>query len=262
MITKSKQIPYKVTVIFSWLFCISLQAQDYKVDFKKACDIYTHNNYEVELGYLFYPSLTASVPIEKDTVWMRKMGSNYHLKQPDTEMIANKKYIVIINKYAQTVGIDKIREPIQEAQEDKETRQLLLNAFTETLISLGVDTTQKDVKDPFICKYLGINSGSKVYQFDYNYGEYSRVISYISSKTGLLQKMTCFYREPVEIENGVFEKIKVEIIFLKQISGEKFTDSMFSLDHILSVDKKGEVVLKNKYTQYQLINNIYRQEPD
>ena len=253
-------------VLCLFVFCLScfyLSAQDYQADLKKASEIYNQNSFELELEHLFYPSLTATVPTEREKVWMCKMGENFHIKQYNTEFIVNSKYVLMINNQSRIIGIDykkKEVKPHQPSQTEIEANKSLSKAFSDLVVSLGVDSLNKSQKKEITLSYLGKIDKSKVYRFNYAYGEYTQITVYFSLKTGLLQKISCVYREPMEVEKGVFNQVRVDFVYQKQIKGSELNESMFSFDDVLSVNTKGEVILTEKYSNYSVINHLLNED--
>jgi len=244
--------------IFLILTCglfVSIHAQDYKVDMEKAVRIWNENSYEIEMTHLFYPSLQSVTPLETETVWICKSGENYHAKYYGLEVISNGLYNVAINDEQHIIAVVRREAPKTETSESKEIKELFEEMANKITSSLGIDGTSS-MQDAFTAYYLGEGKGVKTYRFDYTYGQYAHSMVNLSSKTGLIEKITVQLRDKVEIEPGKYSQAKVEIVFNKQVSGEKYPDNIFSTDTIFSVDKSGRVILKGKYTQYHLINQI------
>lgn len=238
------------------MLCTAVYAQDYKADLERASRIWMADSYEIEMTHHFYPSLLAQTPTETQTVWLRKDGENYHAKYYGLEIINNRRYTVVIHHEEGFVGITERRAPQAQTAEAKELQDLLAGAVKDFALSLGIDSTKATSQEEFKAHYLGTSKGSKIYRFDYAYGQYSQSIVYISAKTGLLEKITAHLREPMEIETGKSGQVKVDIVFNKQISGEKYPEKLFSTDPVFSVDKHGTVTLNGQYSQYRLISHI------
>jgi hypothetical protein len=244
---------FVVAIIFS---SVQATAQNWKSDIEKACVVFSAQNVEIEVEHLFYSSTEATVPIERQTIWMQKMGDCYHIKQYGTEVIRNSRYTAFVNEQAKVVGIGdtKIKQTTPSQGDSSEMVQNMVKIITEYLSRLKIDSTQN--KEAYAVHYLGIANGTKKYRFDYNSGKFLQSTVYLSAKTGLLAKVSCILREPLEVEPGVFRKVRVEMVYRKQETGKKFTESMFSTDSIVKVNSQGEAILADEYTQYRLLNNI------
>jgi hypothetical protein len=241
-----------------FLLCVTLPgiyAQDWKADLGKAYEIFNQNALEIEVEHLFYPSLFTTVPTERQTVWMRKMGNNYHVKQYGMEMISNDRYVVMIDEKAKIIGINSNEKNLKTSGKEADRNwDIVLQAIANLSSSLGIDTLQ--AKEFYTCTYLGQNDGTKSYRFDYRKGEFQQSTVYLSSRTGLLERISCVYREPQEVEPGVFRQVRIDMVYKKLLAGKKFNNDQFSTDGIFSVNAKGGVTLNGKYSQYYLINNM------
>ncbi len=245
-----KKLFFILTIIFS---LVSAVAQDWKADIEKACSVFSSPNLEVEVEHLFYPSATASAPTERETVWLCKMGDKYHIKQYGTEFICDGNYVVLIKESAGIVGINK-KEKKETSIQKNESFDILLKSIADLAKSMGLDTIKQ--KDEYNCTYLGEHSGTKSYLFNYFYGEYKQSTVYLSAKTGLLQRISCQFRQPVEVEPGVLSEPRIDFVYKKQIAGKDFDNSLFSIAGIVAVNADGTATLKEKYSSYRLLNNI------
>ena len=253
----SRKLKINIILLF-FLLSISfprIYAQDWKADLEHACKIYESDNFELEMELHFYPSLTALLPESKERVWMRRVGDKYRVKQFGVEMIYNTDYIVVIDENNLMIGIEKVKnqqtESNQTDQSDSSMKELLENSIKELVVSMGIDTMFS--KPHFSSDYMGKTGDSKVYRFLYSQGKYSESTVYISTKTGLLEKVLCLLRDPVETSEGVFNRVKVDFLFLKQTVGQNPDGNLFSTDGIFLINAQGEVILKDKYKQYRLI---------
>jgi hypothetical protein len=221
----------------------------------KAGQFFTQDAFEIEIEHQFYPSTTASTPTERQTVWMYRQSDNFHLKQYGTEVISNDRYTVFIKEDSQVIGIERKQKPSDNSGQNKASGwELVTQAFTRMATTLGLDTIQPRKK--YSSTYLGESGGSKSYRFDYAYGNYEQSTVHLSSKTGLLERISCIFREPQEVEPGIFSKVKIDFVYKKQLSGKKSDNRLFSTDHILTVSPTGEVKLKEKYKEYRLLNHL------
>ncbi len=240
----------------SCLLPFTLFSQDYKADLEKACTIFTRDNYEVEIEHLFYPSYTAVAPIEKESMWVYKSGDNYHIRQYGVETIINPEYLVMIHEDEQIICLDEVQGTGKLTPEEKEGVSLMIKGMLNTANSLK-EKGMPAATGPEV-KYTGTANGSKTYRFDYKEGEYTRTDITLSAKTGLLEKITCYYRAPFELEEGKYALVKVDFVFKKQTVIKNIDNSQFSIGHILSVNARGEVTLREKYKGYNVINHIRR----
>jgi hypothetical protein len=227
-------------------------AQDWETDIAKATRFFTQDAFEMEIEHLFYPSVTAVVPIERQTVWLHRQGDNFHLRQYGTEVISNDRYTVFIKEDSRVVGIERKEKTPGGGQSSG--WESVTQAFTRLATTLGLDTIQP--RRQYTCTYLGESGGSKSYRFDYAYGDYEQSTVYLSSKTGLLERVSCIFREAVEVEPGLFRKVRIDFVYKKQQIVQKSDGTRFSVDHILTVSPGGEVELKGKYAEYKLLNHL------
>jgi hypothetical protein len=231
---------------------LSSRAQDWETDITNACRIFTQDAIEIEIEHQFYPTTTGTTPTERQTVWMRRQGENFHLKQYGTQVISNDRYTVIIKDDSQVIGIEN-KQPSKN-QAKTQGWELVTEAFTRMATTLGLDTIQP--RKPYTCTYQGETNGSKSYRFDYAYGEYEQSTIYLSAKTGLIEKISTIFRQPQEVEPGIFQKVRIDFVYKKQQSSKKFDKRLFSTDDILTVNAAGEVTLKGKYKNYRLLNHL------
>lgn len=244
----------KLIFIFTILSCFTAYAQDYKADIEKACRIFWEDSFEMEMEHHLYQSPEAKEPAEKETIWMCKSGDSYRTKYYGTEVICNPPYMIMIDDNWKIVSIEKQQAPVAPTEEDLKNKEIYMDAMKEMLSKLGVDSVKASSKETFAGEYLGQKNGSKIYRFNYLYGTYEQVTIYISLKTGLIQKMACITREPMEVQPGVHSKVKIDMIFRKLENGKKYDKKLFSFDDVLSINNNGEITLKEKYVDYHLIN--------
>ena len=239
------------------VFCsvIHVWAQDWKADLERAGKIYSEENLELEMELHFFSSPTASTPVEKEKVWMYKAGDNCRVKQFGIDMIYNSEYMVLIDEKNQIISLERAKKKEKEKEKDEpvseETKELLQNAVKELVVSLGIDTVLS--KPQFSSDYLGETGKSRIYRFLYSQGKYLESTVYLSTATGLLEKVSCLLRNPVEISKGVFNQVKIDFVFLKQIAIQKPNQNLFSTDEIFSANATGEIILRDRYRQYRLI---------
>jgi hypothetical protein len=186
---------------------------------------------------------------------MYKAGDNYHIRQYEVETIINSKYLVMIHEDEQIICIDEAQGTSRLTPQEKEGVSLMIKGMVNAASSL--EGKEMPAIGPDV-KYTGTANGSKTYRFDYKEGEYTRMDIALSAKTGLLEKITCYYRAPFELEEGKYAQVKVDFVFKKQVAVKNVDNSRFSIDHILSVNARGEVTLKGKYKAYNVINHIRR----
>lgn len=243
----------RIKILFFLLsvYISGVWAQNWDADMAKAGRIFSEEAFEIEIEHLFYPSTTTTTPTERQTVWLRRQGDNFHLKQYGTEVISNERYTVFIKEDSQVVGIERKEKT---AGNKAPGWELVTQAFTRMATTLGLDTIRS--RKNYTCTYQGESGGSKSYRFDYAYGDYERSTVYLSSKTGLLERISCIFREPQEVEPGVFRKVRIDFVYKKQFSAKKFDSYLFSIDNILTVSSAGEVKLKEKYENYRLLNHL------
>lgn len=246
------------TILLSVCTFVPAIAQNWQVDLEKACRVFSAQSLEMEIEYLFYPSVNATQPAERQTVWLRKMGGNYHLKQYGMEVIRNSRYTAFVNEQAKVAGVGNTEiKPLAATQEEPVADiQEMAKIITEYLSILEIDSMQN--KENYTSHYLGISGGTKKYRFDYNSGKFLHSTVYLSTKTGLLEKISCVLRESVEVESGVFQQVRLDMVYRKQETGKKFTEDMFSTDKIVKINSQGEAILAEKYSQYRLLNNIIK----
>jgi hypothetical protein len=243
--------------VLSCLSCFSCFSQNYRADLEKACTLFTRENYEIEVEHLFYPSYTAVAPVDKGNVWIYKAGENYRMQQYDTEVIVNSDYIVMIYEDDRVICIEEKQGPGKLHPGEKEGVEALIKGMTQAAAQYGQQ--RQTAGEPEISvKYTETAGGAKSYRFDCDRGAYTRMDISICGKTGLLEKITCYYREPFEVEEGKFDRVKVDFIFRKQAGITRVDPGKFSVDPILSVNARGEVMLKEKYRGYEVINHIRR----
>ncbi|MDR1678354.1 MAG: hypothetical protein LBR81_01060 [Prevotellaceae bacterium] len=226
-------------------------AQDWRADLEKARAPYRHHAVEIEMEHLFYPSLTATEPAERQRVWICRNGDKYRVVQYDMEYICDGNYLVALDTANRLIGI---RRENRSKPADSTSRQQFEQSIIDLASSMGLDSIKES--DNYTCRYLGESRGQKAYRFDYRQGEYEYTTVYFSSATGLLDKTSCVFREPVEVEPGVFNQVRVDFIYKKQVAGQPFDDKLFSIAAILSVGANGEPTPTDKYKNYQIINNI------
>lgn len=249
---------YILLAIISMLISYT-SAQDYKKDIEKALALYNMPNYEVSMEYKFYPSYTSMKPLETEKVWIKKQGTYFHMYQFGIETFSNKKYVLIIDNEEEILAIDYAKKPSKPEELSKEDEDLLRTAINQYAAAIGIDTTKEATEDElFDVTYLGVNNGLKSYKFEYKYGEYQSLTYKINNQTGLLEKMIIYYREPMQISEGRYEKVRVEIDYLKQEKKESFAKETFSIDSYLSVNREGKVILTDRYKDYRVINHLMK----
>ncbi len=240
-------------LLLACLITFSSYAQDWKADIEKAYSIFSSSNLEVEVEHLFYPSANASTSTEHETIWFCKMGDKYRLKQYGTEFICDGNYVVLVNENAGIVGINKKEKKDANVQEN-ESFDILLKSIANLATSMGLDTLKQ--KEEYTCTYLGEHNGTKSYRFNYSYGEYKQSTVYLSTKTGFLERISCIFRQAVEVEPGMLSQPRIDFVYTKQVAGKNFDNNFFSIADIVSIDANGTATLKERYRNYHLLNNI------
>lgn len=135
----------------------------------------------------------------------------------------------------------------------------MLDAFSNLMTALGIDSINdnKQKEPDYAVKYTGKKQGLKSYELTFKEGSVlEKMQVYLSEKTGLFSKTVCVFKEPVEVEPGVFKQVRIEFLYTKQLVNKAMDDALFDLKNILTVNKNQEVLLVDKYATYYLINNL------
>jgi hypothetical protein len=236
------------------LFCTpSVWSQDWDADIAKAVRIFKEDAFEIEVEHLFVPSIRAITPTEWQRVKFLKQGDKFRLEQYGMEVSSDGRYIVFIHPEAQVVGIEPRHQP-DASKSPSEGWQIIMQTLEQLSLAQESETTSSN--KGYTCTYQGKNGKSKAYRFDYAYGEYQQSTVYFSAETGLLERISTIFRQPVEVEPGIFRQVRVDFVYKKQQSGKKIDNRHFSIDDIVTVNSKGEVKLKEKYNKYQLLNHL------
>ncbi len=228
-------------------------SQDWDTDIAKAVRIFKEDAFEIEIEHLFYPSLSAVTPTEQQRVKLLKQGDKFRLEQYGTEIISDGRYIVFVHPEARVVGIEP-RHRSDASQPPSQGWKLIMQTLDQISLAQEAQTTSSG--KGYTCTYLGKSAKSKAYRFNYDYGEYQESTVYFSDATGLLERITVVFRQPVEVEPGISRQVRVAFLYKKQQSGKKIDNRYFSIDDIVTVNAKGEVKLKEKYNEYQLLNHL------
>ncbi len=233
----------------------SLQAQDYKEDFEKAAAIFQEEVYELKMEYLFFPSYTATEAIERETIHMQKEGERFRLNQFGLEVIYDEKYILLIDAESRIIAIDKKRDTPNATKTDNTAALEALEGVVGKLaVKMGWDTLNTE---PVYQTSAGeVKNGEKSYSYTYDYGVYEKFVLYIDAKTGLASKQVLYYREPIEIEEDRFSKVRVEINFLKQKVNPVFDEDTFNVVNYLTIQSDGTAQALGKYRDFVLINHL------
>ncbi|MDR1680058.1 MAG: hypothetical protein LBR81_09845 [Prevotellaceae bacterium] len=240
-----------LSIVFS--YGLTLHAQDWKADIEQAYAIFSEPNLEVEVEQLLYPSAAATVPVERETIYFARQGDKYRIRQYGTEFVSDGSYVVFVNTSAGIVAV-KQKETQQADTKPSEGMEILQQSIANLAKAYGLDTLQQ--QEQYTCSYLGEHNGTKSYRFDYAYGEYTQTTVYLSVKTGLLEQISGVFRQAVEIEEGTKSQPRIDFVYKRQSTGKDFDGSLFSISGIIAFDAQGAVTLKEKYSNYRLLNNI------
>lgn len=236
----------------------SILAQDYQTDFTKAMDIYKEKAFEVQMEYLFFPSVTAVKPLEREIMILKKRGDEFYSNQFGLQMVCDNQYVLMIDEERHLIAID--HKPKQNGKADPELKAKLEQSVKNLATSLGIDSLSKDAG--YTVTYNGIKNGLKEYVVSYKYGEYEKSICYIDPKQGTLKRLSLYYREPMEVQEGKKVKVRVEVNYVKQVANPSFEKDVFSMEKYVALQKNGEVVLKEKYKTYTVVNHLVKPKLD
>lgn len=244
----------RVLALLCLLSCtLSSRAQDWKADLERATKVYHSENLSLEMELHFYTPPTATVPASKEKVSMYKAGDRYRVKQFGMEMIHTPEYMVLIDQNNRVISIAQNKPAQKKSELSPETKELFEQAVKELVETLGIDTVFSTPR--FTAENGGKRSGSQIYRFVYTQGKYSESTVYLSEKTGLIEKVSCLLRDPVETEEGIFSRVRIDFHFLKQAGDKKPDNRLFSTDKIFTVNAQGEILLQDPYKDYRLIVN-------
>lgn len=239
------------------MLCVFLvKAQDYKADFAKAMAIYKEKAYEVQMEYSFFPTYTAEVPLEKETIGMKRKGEKFYANQFGIQTLCDEKYLLIIDDETKTIAIDFYQKPSNKKVDPKLKAQLD-KTIKSLSLSLGLDSV-KGKEENYKVDFLGIKNGKKQYACTYKSGQYEKSIITLDAKLGHIVDTKFFYREPMDIDNGRKSKVRVEINYVKQQANPSFSKEIFDIKKYLEIRKNGEVILADKYKKYTLINHLVK----
>jgi len=234
-----------------------LKGQDYKADVEQALCVYKDDVYAVEAEYLFFTSHTAVDYSERHILSIKKSGNQLRINQFGVEIIYTNQYMLMLDRVGKVIALDSRIKP--EANNTKNTLDgELVGQFAEALEEwskqLNMDAPNED--DMYQVSYMGIKKGKKIYKVEYKYGEHEKIIIHINEKTNQIEKQILFYRDPVQTEEGVFSKVRVEVNILKQTSGTEVNKDTFDITNYVSIQKDGTAKLLGKYHDFYLINHL------
>ncbi len=248
----------KNIALFTILICCFFQAnaQDYKADFERAFALYQADTYEVEMEYLLFTSHTTTQSAEREMMSMKKDGNRFRMHQFGTEIIHDSEYMLMINERSEFIAIDKKREQSEPTKADKKAMEKLNTAIVDLEKAMGLDTVDISPEDTYKVEYLGEKNGQKGYAFSYRYGEYEKIVAYMNVETGLLSKYIMYYHQPVEVAEGQFSKVRIEVNFLKQTNKPNFNKDTFNIRKYIDIKSDGKVKVIGKYSHFNLANHL------
>ncbi len=241
---------------------LQVGAQDYKVDFEQAFALYQEDTYEVEMEYLLFPSHTTTQSTEREMMSMKRDGNRFRMHQFGTEVIYGDEYMLMINERSEFIAIDKRRTPAEPTKADKKAMSELNKTIADLGKAMGLDTLDFSPEDMYDVEYLGVKNGQKGYAFNYHYGEYEKIVAYMDTQTGLLTKYIMYYRQPIEIVEDEFSKVRIEVNFLKQTNNPNFDKDTFNIRKYIDIKNDDEVTVIAKYSDFNLANHLEVTEYD
>ncbi len=245
----------RTVLIILCVFCtLGIFAQDWDTDIAKAAGIFKNDAFEIEVEHQLFPSLTAIDPMERQTVRLCRQGDKFYLDQYGMRVICDGRYTVFVHPEARMVGIELLQKPDDTAQAPSEGWQMVLQAIEQ--LGMTQEAQAGAQKKDYTCTYVGKKENSKVYRFDYDYGEYQQTTVYFSAATGLLERSSTIVRQPMEVEPGIFRQVRIDFVYKKQQSGKAIDKRYFSFADIVTVSAQGDVKLQEKYKTYQLLNHL------
>ena len=235
----------------------SVLAQNFEEDLQKVGETYQSGNYKIEVTYTFYGGHEGMVSLDQQTTSVVKKGNNFHTHQFGTEIITNKKYVLIIDHQNEIIAIEKTHKEAT-AKEKEKGKKAIEAMYQELYTTLGIDPEKAKVtEDDIKILYLGASKGMKGYRLSYTYGEYEHLDLCIDPQSNLLKEVWMYFRKPMEIEEGVYKKPKVKLVYGKQIINPVLDEREFSIDQYLDILANGEAtIVHSKYKSFELINHL------
>jgi hypothetical protein len=234
----------------------TIYAQNFEEDLKKVSEKYKSGNYLLEVNYIFYGGHESAKALDKQTVLIKKYEDYFHTNQFGTEIISNSKYVLVIDHQNKIMALElKHKESTAKdrAKAQKEVDELYQNLYT----TLGIDPEKAKVtKEDIKTTYLGQKEGHKGYRLSYSFGEHEHLELYFNSEH-LIAEVWMYFRTPMEVEEGVFKKPKVKMIYGKQNLNPIFDQKEFDIKKYVEIGKNKEVNITDKrYQSFELINHL------
>jgi len=187
---------------------------------------------------------------------MKRDGNQFRMYQFGTEVICDNQYILMMNEQSEFIAIDKKRTPAEPDKADQRAMNELNTAIADLGKAMGLDTMDISAEDNYEVDYLGVKNGQKTYAFNYKYGEYEKIVLYIDTQTKLLSKYTMYYKQPIEIAEDQFSKVRIEVNFLKQTNTPNFDKDTFNIRKYIDIKSDGKVKVLGKYSDFNLANHL------
>lgn len=213
-----------------------LLAQDIKKDLAAMRKIYKDaQRLSMNIEYTVHLDNNFTVPYEKETALYKRNGELFYLKQMETEIIRNARYVTIVNHERKLVMIDKA----------KKTEMAPWEIPLDSLMPL-----YKDAK-----YYIPENRPElKAYTLTFSTGLYKSVDVWFNGKTFLIEKIQMQYRDKVE-ENKKLHDVTMVMKFNNVNTNPQFSLSTFS-EGIYLQEMEGKYSLKPAYRNYTLVNHL------
>jgi len=155
----------------------------------------------------------------------------------DHTMIVNNGYILLVDTAAQVIMLDSNYTPPTPVK---------------PMNPMNLDSLFKIYKNVSVSN---ISGELKKYTFTYNSGyEISKAEMIVNVNSLFVTKLVLYYTEPVELENGDFQEVRMVMDFTEYNTNPTFTNDFSELRYLDYVN--GAFQLKPQYSSFTLVSHV------
>ncbi len=235
-------------------FLFSAWTQDLKKDLDQMRRQYEQiDAFELHLAYLAYEDHQSSkVQDQTEAVYIKK-GNQYYTRVYSVETLVNERYVIALDHTEKLFMID--RRPKDGSKVEMNTDGLgnVIDELAAKIEQGGPVIARKE--------YAESPGGLATHTIWFNQGPYTKQEITYKKSSYLLQKNTVYFREEQEMEEGKpLTKPRLEMVYRKFDESPALSPDFFSEERFVSIVPNKSLKLKLKYTGYQVINHLWKQD--
>jgi hypothetical protein len=211
------------------------------------------NSFELKIAYkAFEDYQTTRVQDQTEAVYIKK-GNLFYTKVYSVETLYSDQYVMAADHEEKLFMIDRRPKSAGPGEIEATGMESVIDELAAAVAQAGPVIARKE--------YSESPGGVATHSIWFNQGPYTRQEISFQKSSYLLKKITLYYREDQEMEEGgPLTKPRLEMEYLKFVESPALPADFFSESRFVAIVPNKRLTLNAKYADYKVINHLWEQD--